>query len=203
MIPEELLEKMKQGASAKVKETLDAVYEVCKEQQERGINDFSIATIAKLGSKRGVPKAQSIRNKSGEKYKALIIAFADNSREHKKTNRVSKSESDWIDEIPSPKHQLLARIMASELKELKQAMQEIVPPRQRIEIYDYKNSRQQDAVKLSDQEKRAIEYILSDAFKSKWHLTQNEYGEMVDEHGTPIFKTSTVDALRKALEYLS
>ncbi|QSO22321.1 hypothetical protein JZM63_18365 [Aeromonas caviae] len=138
MIPEELLEKMKQGASAKVKETLDAVYEVCKEQQERGINDFSIATIAKLGSKRGVPKAQSIRNKSGEKYKALIIAFADNSRAHKKTNRVSKSESDWIDEIPSPKHQLLARIMASELKELKQAMQEIVPPRQRIEIYDYK-----------------------------------------------------------------
>ena len=134
---------------------------------------------------------------------ALIIAFADNSRAHKKTNRVSKSESDWIDEIPSPKHQLLARIMASELKELKQAMQEIVPPRQRIEIYDYKNSRQQDAVKLSDQEKRAIEYILSDAFKSKWHLTQNEYGEMVDEHGTPIFKTSTVDALRKALEYLS
>ena len=93
--------------------------------------------------------------------------------------------------------------MASELKELKQAMQEIVPPRQRIEIYDYKNSRQQDAVKLSDQEKRAIEYILSDAFKNKWHLTQNEYGEMVDEHGTPVFKTSTVDALRKVLEYLS
>lgn len=84
MNPEELLEKLKQGASAKVKETLDAVYEVCKEQQERGINDFSIATIAKLGSKRGVPKAQSIRNKSGEKYKALIVAFADNSREHKK-----------------------------------------------------------------------------------------------------------------------
>ena len=202
MIPEELLEKMKQGASAKVKETLDAVYEICREQQERGINDFSIATIAKLGAKRGVPKAQSIRNKSGDKYKALITAFVDSSGAHK-NNRISKSDSDWIDEIPNPKHQLLARIMASELKELRQVMQEIVPPRQRIEIYDYKNSRLQDASRLSEQEKRAIEYILSDAFKNKWHLTQNEYGEMIDEHGTPVFKTSTVDALRKALEYLS
>lgn len=64
----------------------------------------------------------------------------------------------------TPKHQLLARIMAAELKELKQMMQEIVPPRQRIEIYDYKSSRQQDVDKLNDQEKRAIEYILSDAF---------------------------------------
>ncbi len=202
MIPEELLEKMKQGASAKVKETLDAVYEICREQQERGINDFSIATIAKLGAKRGVPKAQSIRNKSGDKYKALITAFVDSSGAHK-NNRISKSDSDWIDEIPNPKHQLLARIMASELKELRQVMQEIVPPRQRIEIYDYKNSRLQDASRLSEQEKRAIEYILSDAFKNKWHLTQNEYGEMIDGHGTPVFKTSTVDALRKALEYLS
>ena len=203
MIPEELLEKLKQGASAKVKETLDAVYEVCREQQERGISDFSIATIAKLGAKRGVPKAQSIRNKSGDKYKALITAFADSSGKHKKSNAISKSDSDWIDEIPSPKHQLLARIMASKLKGLKQVLQEIVPPRQRIEIYDYKNARLHDAAKLSDQEKRAIEYILSDAFKNKWHLTQNEYGEMVDEHGTPVFKTSTVDALRKVLEYLS
>ncbi len=202
MIPEELLEKMKQGASAKVKETLDAVYEICREQQERGINDFSIATIAKLGAKRGVPKAQSIRNKSGDKYKALITAFVDSSGAHK-NNRISKSDSDWIDEIPNPKHQLLARIMASELKELKQVLQEIVPPRQRIEIYDYKSSRLQDVSRLSEQEKRAIEYILSDAFKNKWHLTQNEYGEMIDEHGTPVFKTSTVDALRKALEYLS
>ena len=112
MIPEELLEKMKQGASAKVKETLDAVYEVCKEQQERGINDFSIATIAKLGAKRGIPKAQSIRNKSGEKYKALISAFSVSLLENKKINKISKSDSDWIDEISNPKHQLLVRVMA-------------------------------------------------------------------------------------------
>ena len=109
VMSEELLEKLKQGASAKVKETLDAVYEVCREQQERGISDFSIATIAKLGAKRGVPKAQSIRNKSGDKYKALITAFADSSGKHKKSNIISKSDSDWIDEIPNPKHQLLAK----------------------------------------------------------------------------------------------
>ncbi len=52
--------------------------QICTEQQERGIGyDFSISTIAKLGNNSGVPKAQSIRNKTGEKYRALIQCFAD------------------------------------------------------------------------------------------------------------------------------
>jgi hypothetical protein len=203
MTPDEFLEIMKEGASNKVKETLDSIYNICTEQKERGINDFSIATIAKLGATRGVPKAQSIRNKSGEKYKAMITAFADSIPKKNKLKTLSLSESDWIDEIPNPKHQLLARIMASELKEAKQTIQEFVPPKQRIEIYDYRNTKPQDMGKFNAQEKRAIEYMLSDSFKNKWNLTENEYGEMLDEHGIPVFKVSTVDALKKALEYLS
>ena len=77
MTPIELNEKLKINASYKVQQTLDAIYQICLEQQERGIYDFSVATISRLGHQRGVPKAQSIRNKSGEKYRALISLFAD------------------------------------------------------------------------------------------------------------------------------
>ena len=70
MNPEELLNKLKHGSSLKIQQSLDAIYEVCIEQQERGIQDFSVSTIANLGFNRGVPKAQSIRNMTGEKYRA-------------------------------------------------------------------------------------------------------------------------------------
>ena len=40
----------------------------------------------------------------------------------------SESTNAWIDEIENPKHQLLVRIMASELKEAQQMIREIIPP---------------------------------------------------------------------------
>lgn len=64
MKPEELLEKLKEKATPRASRTLEAIYEICKEQEQRGLDDFAIATIARLGHKRGVPKAQSIRNKN-------------------------------------------------------------------------------------------------------------------------------------------
>lgn len=203
MTPEDMLEELKRNSSDKVQFTLDAIYEVCKEQADRGIFDFSISTISKLGCKRGVPKAQSIRNKTGEKYRALISCFTEAQSHKRPLKKSSKSELSWIDEISNPKHQLLARIMASELREAKQIAQELVPPKQRIEIFDYRNAALQDAPKFTEQEKRALEYIISDRFKDKWDLKENEYGEYVDGRGVSVFKVSTTDAIRKALEFLS
>lgn len=65
------------------------------EQQERGIQDFSVSTISNLGFNRGVPKAQSIRNRTGEKYRALIQCFADSSQTNKLT-KPSPSDNPWI-----------------------------------------------------------------------------------------------------------
>lgn len=137
MSPLELLESLKKDSSNKVQESLDAIYEICQEQTERGLSDFSIATIARLGYKRGVPKAQSIRNKTGEKYRALIQAFIDNSAPNRALKKLSQTDNDWISEIDNPKHQILVRILASELKEAKQMINEMIPPKQRIEIYDH------------------------------------------------------------------
>ena len=202
MNPEELLHKLKYGSSLKIQQSLDAIYEVCIEQQERGIQDFSVSTIANLGFNRGVPKAQSIRNKTGEKYRALIQCFADSSQTTKLT-KPSSTDNAWIEEIQNPKHQLLVRIMASELKEAHQMIREIVPPKQRIDIYDHKNMIPDESFKLSDQEVRALQYLLSSDFQKKWNLKPTHFGELVDESNKPVFKVSTLDALRKALEYLS
>lgn len=42
------------------------------EQVNRGSYDFSVATIGRLSHERGGPGTQPIRNKSGERYRALI-----------------------------------------------------------------------------------------------------------------------------------
>lgn len=203
MNPEELLNKLKDGSSLKIQQSLDAIYEVCVEQQERGIQDFSVSTIANLGFNRGVPKAQSIRNKTGEKYRALIQSFVDFSSQKTKLTKPSQTDNAWIEEIQNPKHQLLVRIMASELKEAQQMIREIIPPKQRIDIYDHKNMIPDESFKLTDQEVRALQYLLSTDFQKKWNLKSTHFGELVDESSKPVFKVSTLDALRKALEYLS
>ena len=200
MTPKQLLEKLKEDASDKTKETLDAIYQICQEQQDRGVNEFSVSTISRLGHKRGVPKPQSIRNKSGENYRALIQIFADYSPT-KGLVKPSKKDNDWIEEIANPKHKLLVRIQASEIKAAQQQLQEIIPPNTRINVYDYKNATPAD-IKLNDQERRALEYLVSPIFQKKWNFHPNEYGELVDGNNTPVFKVATLDAIKKALEHL-
>jgi len=195
--PENLLEKLKKDSSPKVQETLDAIYHVCNEQVKQKLYDFSIATISRLGHQRGVPKAQSLRNKSGEKYRALITCFADTNTNKVKIN---KKES-WIDEIESPKHRLLVQMLASELATTKQKLNEIIPPDTVINVYDH-NESIDEYNKLTAIERRALEYILSDSFKKKWYLSEYENGSLVDESNKAVFKPATVGALTKALRYL-
>lgn len=204
MSPLELLESLKKNSSNKVQESLDAIYEICQEQKERGLTDFSVSTIARLGYMRGVPKAQSIRNKTGEKYRALIQAFIDSSTPNKTLKKLSKTDNDWISEIENPKHQILVRILASELKEAKQMINEMIPPKQRIDIYDHTPVVQTKApLKLNDIEIRALQHLLSEDFKKEWRLTSTNQGALLNEEKKVVFKVATLDALNKALEHLS
>lgn len=202
MTPNKLLEKLKLDSSSKKQETLEIIYQICEEQLERGVNDFSIATIAKLGNKRGVPRAQSLRNKTGEKYQALIQCFAEEATKKSIPKKIPKNESSWIDEIDNPKHKLLVRMLASELKSTKKQLDEVIPPNLRVDVYDHKTAPLESNFKLTRLERSAFEYILSQSFRNKWQLTENEYGELVDSSSTPVFKVSTIDAIKKALEYL-
>lgn len=44
-------------------------------------------------------------------------------------------------------------------------IREIIPPKQRIDIYDHKNMIPDESFKLSDQEVRALQYLLSIDFQ--------------------------------------
>lgn len=200
MKPVQILDKLKQSASPKTISTLDKIYEICTEQLERGLNDFSIATIAKLGYKRGVPKAQSIRNKSGEPYRALLQCFAELTPK-KKALTAPKKDEDWIEEIPNPKHRLLVRVMASELKIANQKLGTILPPELRVDVYDHK-SQSEPACKLDSVERRALEYLVSDKFQSRWKLKPTQYGEYENEQGEVILKAGTLSAIKKVLGYM-
>lgn len=201
MKPNDLLEKLKETASPKSSKTLDTIFEICMEQQQRGLNDFSIATIARLGHKRGVPKDQSLRNKTGESYRALLRSFEEENTGNK-ARLEARAENDWIDEIDNPKHKLLARVQASELAAANRIIRDFVPPGTRIEVRDYHNETNQNDHLLNEQERRALEYLISEQFLTKWQFSVSEYGEIVDNNNNVVLVTATVDAVKKALTYL-
>jgi hypothetical protein len=201
MKPDELLEKLKETATPRAGKTLDAIYEICCEQEQRGLDDFSVATIARLGHKRGVPKAQSLRNKTGEPYRALLRCFEEQHRSDESEIR-DKGEDDWIEEIQNPKHRLLARIQASELAAANKKLRNFVPPGTRIEVRDHQNQAFDEERALNNLERRALEHLVSDEFLGKWDFSISEYGEIVDNTGTVVLRAATVDAVKKALTYL-
>lgn len=199
MDPKATLEHLKTIASPRTHRTLEAIYEVCQEQAGRGISDFSYSTIARLGEKRGVPQAQSIRNASGVHYRALIESFAAGAPVKKKKKNNPESEA-WIEELPSPRHRMLVNILLSELAESRRLVREVVPPN--LEIYVDDRSAPKGSFKLDDSERRALEYILSDDFMSLWHFTRGKVGDIIDENGHKVLKPGTIDAIEKALKYL-
>lgn len=201
MKPQDVLAKLKSNASAKTCRTLDAIFQVCQEQEERGVYEFTPRVIAKLGYKRGVPREQSIRNKSGEHYRALLRAFE--SFHSSKTRQLRKTgDHDWVDEIPNPTHRLLVRAQEAELKAAKKLLQEIVPPGERINVFDYQNVSADGDTKLSDVERRALDYIISEKFLKTWDFSKTEFGEIVDSNGAVVLRAATVSAVEKALSSL-
>jgi hypothetical protein len=201
MKPEQVLEKLKETASPKACKTLDTIFEICMEQRQRGLDDFSVATVARLGHKRGVPKDQSLRNKSGESYRALLRSFEDGSTKKKQRGK-TRAEDDWIEEIENPKHKLLARIQASELAAANKNLREFVPPGTRIDVRDYQNDSNDIDGSFTEQERRALEYLISEQFLAKWQFSISEYGEVIDGNSTVVLKAATVDAVKKALAQL-
>lgn len=195
----QVLEKLKSTASAKQYKTLESIYEVCEEQVKRGVYDFSYATISRLGYGRGVPKAQSIRNKSGAVYQVLIKSFVDETREANSGIKKLKANT-WIDEIKDSKLRLLVSIQESELIEAKRLVREIVPPNTTIIVDDRRGGLAEN--RLSDVERRALEFIASDEFLRERGYTIGDRGDVVDSNGSRLFKPGTIDGLKKSLKYL-
>jgi len=199
MTPGDILEKLKSNATDRVSKTLDAIYAVCQEQMDQGVADFSYSSISRLGEGRGVPRAQTIRNKTGEPYQALIKSFAECTTNVGSRRRRTKADT-WIHEIKDPKLKLLVSIQESELIEAKRLVREIVPPDTTIVVDDRKGGLVDH--RLSDSEQRALQFLVSEEFLSEWKLSVGKRGDVVDSNNNRVFKPGTLDAIKKALKYL-
>ncbi|MEZ9822161.1 gamma-mobile-trio protein GmtX [Shewanella sp. 10N.286.45.A1] len=199
-----VLEQLKKQASPRMQNTLDAIFTVCTEQQERGLNEFSYTTVASLGNGRGVPKAQSIRNDSGEPYRTLIASFVDAAGKPEKSNTTTnKSKRDsWIDELKDPVVKLQANILYSQKVAAEKLVKEIAPIDQVIEIFDGDSSAS-TVSKLTNLERDALEHLISTEFMRRQRLELGPNGSILtaNEKKT-FFPVATLDAIKKALQYL-
>ncbi|RAI71903.1 hypothetical protein DOZ80_08705 [Pseudomonas fluorescens] len=198
MTPDEMLAHLKDRAPRQ-KATLDAVFAVCQEQIERGVADFSFSTIARMGAGRGVPKVQSIRNKTGDNYRMLIKCFEGSAGARKRIPK-AKSADAWVDEIEDARLRLMANITLSKLKEAERLNRELIPPGMEIRIDDRGGSHFQSS--LTPVERRALEHLISEEFFTAWRLKPGGKGTVVDEQGKVVFKPGTLDALTKILNSL-
>tara|TARA_R110001583_G_scaffold26533_16_gene95566 strand:+ start:6428 stop:7027 length:600 start_codon:yes stop_codon:yes gene_type:complete len=199
MDPEELLIELQQDARLKVKNTLQAIYEVCAEQKKRGLSDFSFSTIARLGEGKGIPKAQSIRNETGEPYRALIKCFENSANKNQTNKKVYKKKLDWIEKIEDIPTRILAGHQAAELARAKKTIKEFTPPNMVIDIND---GFAIPGESFNELEKKALEYLISDEFFEKWQFKKGIHGDVLDEKGEKVFKVATLDAIEKALNNL-
>lgn len=197
MTPEELLAELKATSKPRTHKTLDAVYMACKEQRERGSTDFSYAMISRVGKAYGVPATQSLHNASGANYRALIDSFAPKvgPKEPKAIGPYG-----WIEALPAGETKLLAKMLLAELKAAQRIIKEVLPSDRVFEI----DLRQQPAAqfKLLPGERRALEYISSEAFFTKRSLTRGPRGEVCGPNNEELFRPGTMNAIDKALKHL-
>lgn len=199
--PEKVLVQLKSKATSRVQKTLSAIFIICKEQQERGLNEFSFSTIARLGKGRGVPGAQSISNKTGMPYRTLIASFSDQVEMQSKKQEINTPPKvyAWINEIKDPVIRLQANILYAQKKEAERLVNEIVPINQVIEVFDGAITTA-TSTKLTDLEREALEYLLSNEFFRRNKLEYGNSGSVVNcETKESIFPIATVDAIKKTL----
>ncbi len=179
--------------------TLEAIFEVCSEHKERGDTDFSYATIARVGEKRGIPRVQSIRNKTGEPYRLLINSFKDSLLPIQRKKFNPTQSADWIEAIEDPQLRLLVKVQEAELKKAQRQLREIKPLPGTITVNDYIQPDQ----RFTDSERDSLEYLLSDKFlRDNEGVTRGPRGDLFGGD-RKLFKPGTFDALQKALEVLS
>jgi len=196
MTPSETLDKLKQNCSLKKQRTLDAVYKVCTELLSSKEKDFSFSTIARAGVSSGVPNAQSMRNSSGRAYRELIQAF----KEAAGPIHQERAASDWIDAIKDGKAKFLARAQEAENHRLRSLLREITPPNLEIRVDDRTPFSAEN--KLSEIERRALLYLMSEEFRLQWGCSLGKHGDLIDKKGAKVFRPGTLDAIQKALNAL-
>lgn len=206
--PNELCEKLKQDATSRTAKSLDIIHKVCTEQAERGSSDFSIATVGRLSEAEHGPKTQAIRNKTGEKYRALIESWAVFKKPLKVISNKVQEKDAWAGEITDSRIRWLVLDLIAEKSRLIGQLQlakehaginiDLRPAAANGNMAD---SSQQSLPQhdLHKQERAALSHAIDPTELSKKGWTTDERGKIKDEDGNLIFKAGFVTAIGKIL----
>jgi hypothetical protein len=203
--PKEVYEAiLNQLTHSRTKSSLKAIQEVCKEQHDVGASDFRIATIAKLGSKRGVPSAQTIRNKTGEHYRALIEAWqavGEKTEKEQKKNVGPSSKYDWVNRVEDPTLRYLILDLVAQARHLS-AENKALASVKKLEIDYRKGPIEEKSEKIPsflNHELDALKAAIDDHFLKRQGWVKGDRGCIKDANGKVIFKNGWMDVIEKIL----
>jgi len=214
MHPDELYIKLHENASTRRKRTLELIHAACKEQAEQGRKDFSIVTIVSLLADKNGPSEQTLRNKTGNDYRALIkhwAEYADGSSKKVKKQKSSTFNEELLANVNDPTTRAMVGIILAENKKLK-AEVSLLKQQTTLTIDMRKSKHEILGVRentvlvspshdLTEMEIKALREAISDDFIQHRGWTVDDYGR-VKEKGVVVYKPGYVNAIRKILDRL-
>ena len=214
MTPDQILEQLKSVASNSRKvRNLEIIDAVCREQYERGSRDFSIAQVGRLSAERGGPAVQSIRNKTGDDFKALISAWATHTGGFKKraAKPVDRSVFAILDRIPDPAvRAVVGAIVAqntkltAEINLLKRGAKIVIDRRVTFPTpYDPAAVQVVSSLQnLTETERAALRYAVSENMLKSEGWVTDQSGRILNANGRVIFKAGFVMGLKKIVDQM-
>jgi len=188
---EAILGQLKNSRSRK---SLEALHAVCKEHHESGSVDAS----------RGAPSEQTIRNKTGEHYRAVIEAWqalGDQKKKAIKAQTTPSGEYDWVDEVSNKTHRFLILDLISKVRKLRAENKRFASIK-KLEI-DYRAGAEDKSESrlpsLLNHEIDALRDAISEESLKLKGWTKTERGSIKDQNGKVVLRNGFVDALEKAL----
>ncbi len=202
--PYKVCEILKQGASSRTIKALDIIHQVCIDQANRGSTDFTIAMIGRLSKEAHGPGIQAIRNKTGEKYQALIKSWAAFKKPSNEVSGKVKEKDAWVNDIKEPHIKWLVLDLIADNSRLRGQLQ-LAKEHSNIHI-----DMRSETIKAQGQCHLNIETLLPDEREAlahaideqeilakKWKI--GELGEIHDANGDELFQIGFIEAIQKIL----
>lgn len=195
---------LSQLKSTRSRKSLEAMHAICEEHYSSGAVDFRIATIAKLGANRGVPSAQTIRNKTGESYRAVLDEWrklGDQKKKASKDQITPTGKYDWVNGLDKPAHRYLILDLIAQVRHIKAENKGLASIKKlNIDLRSGAEAAEESLLpRFLSHELDALKEAISEEFLLRQGWIRGERGSIKDENGKVIFRNGFVDVIEKVL----
>ncbi|MCP3728472.1 gamma-mobile-trio protein GmtX [Paraburkholderia sp. CNPSo 3272] len=205
--PTAFLEELCRNVHPRTEASLRLICAICQEQKSRGSADYSVATIGRLSAERGGPSAPALRNKTGEKYRALVAAFAEHAGGRKKKVSAAKASAaeELLEGISDPVLRTRINLLVADLESTRAqllAARHIAAQKAILVLGDPAQEPPSvvgNGAELTAQERRALAASISDKTMDHWAWKIDKIGRVLTDSGQVVFPAGFASAIRKIL----